>query len=239
VTFIQTDDLALLKNAVKVADEIKAKESKINVLVLSQGYFTHQGRDETPEGLDRKLSLHYYTRQLLATSLLPLLQSASTSTNFGSRVLSILGTGNEGPITSSDFGLTKQYSLRAVANHAVSGTTLVFQHLSTQYPEIGWNHVNPGWVRTNIGRDLPLWLKVPLKGLEAGFGWLSVPKEESEEGLGWIAMDQRWGKGLNLVDWRGRDKDVRAKSWNSEGLEEEVWEHTQKVFEEVLGERTG
>jgi hypothetical protein len=58
-------------------------------------------------------------------------------------------------------------------------------------------------------------------------------------------MDDRFKKGLQLVDWRGRDKDTRgggswrSAKWYKEGLEEVVWKHTEETFREVLGEEAG
>ena len=43
-TFIRKD-LTLLKNVDEVCDEIKAKETKLNVLFMSQGTLSLKGRD--------------------------------------------------------------------------------------------------------------------------------------------------------------------------------------------------
>ena len=58
-------------------EQIKAKESKVNLLVLSAGFLTMEGRNETEEGLDKKLSVHYYSRMRFTQQLQPLLAKAA------------------------------------------------------------------------------------------------------------------------------------------------------------------
>lgn len=41
-------DLTLLKNVDEVCDEIKAKETKLNLLFMTQGMMSMKGRDGTP-----------------------------------------------------------------------------------------------------------------------------------------------------------------------------------------------
>lgn len=60
--FIQCD-VSLIKNVVKAAEEVKSKISgKLNYLVTSQGMMTFKGYNPTSEGIDYKLSLHFYSR---------------------------------------------------------------------------------------------------------------------------------------------------------------------------------
>ncbi len=46
----------------------------LDLLILTQGILTMAGRTETPEGLDRKMALHYYGPQLLIREFLPALK---------------------------------------------------------------------------------------------------------------------------------------------------------------------
>ncbi|KAI4675547.1 uncharacterized protein J4E88_007580 [Alternaria novae-zelandiae] len=61
VSFIQKD-ISLLKNVDEACSEIKSKEKQVNVLFMTCGYLTMKGRDETAEGLDRKMAVQYYAR---------------------------------------------------------------------------------------------------------------------------------------------------------------------------------
>lgn len=59
--FVQCD-ATLMKNVRKAAEEIRGKVDKINYIVMSPGVMTLNGRDETGEGIDKKLAVHYYAR---------------------------------------------------------------------------------------------------------------------------------------------------------------------------------
>lgn len=46
ISFVKSD-VSLLRNVDFVCDEIRAREDKVNLLVLSQGILTRRGRDGT------------------------------------------------------------------------------------------------------------------------------------------------------------------------------------------------
>lgn len=62
--FVQCD-ATLMKNVREAAREIRGKVDKVNYLVMSPGVMTLNGRNETEEGIDRKLAVHYYARWTL------------------------------------------------------------------------------------------------------------------------------------------------------------------------------
>ncbi|KAK3217596.1 hypothetical protein GRF29_1g3585581 [Pseudopithomyces chartarum] len=70
ISFIKSD-VSLLRNVDKVCDEIKAKEKEVNLLFMTAGYLSLQGRTETEEGLDRRFALHYYARARFIHNLSP------------------------------------------------------------------------------------------------------------------------------------------------------------------------
>ena len=56
--FIQKD-LTLLKNVDEVCEEIKAKESKLNLLFMTPGTMSFKGRDGTHPSASKFLGLHH------------------------------------------------------------------------------------------------------------------------------------------------------------------------------------
>src|ERR1700691_3594031 len=74
---------------------------KLNYLVATVGFLTLKGRDETSEGLDKKLALNYYARRKFVNDL------------EDAKLLSVLAAGHGGPIDLDDLGLKKGYSLSA------------------------------------------------------------------------------------------------------------------------------
>ena len=83
--------------------------------VVSQGIATMQGYTPTTEGVDVKLSLHYYSRMGFITSLLPALRRSTNP-----RVLSVLSAGMHKGSKEllTDLGLAHSYSLANAANAA-------------------------------------------------------------------------------------------------------------------------
>jgi NAD(P)-dependent dehydrogenase (short-subunit alcohol dehydrogenase family) len=112
-------DATLMKNVHATTKEILSRHPKINFLVMSPGYMTLKGRDETEEGIDRKLALNYYARWTFANGLLPALKKAKEDGE-DAKVCSVLGAGKGGEIDVEDLGLKKSFS---VANAALASPT--------------------------------------------------------------------------------------------------------------------
>jgi hypothetical protein len=64
-------DLMLMSGVKSVAQEIASKVDRVHFLCMSPGIFSLDSKDDTSEGIDRKLALHYYARlSSLATLLI-------------------------------------------------------------------------------------------------------------------------------------------------------------------------
>ena len=100
--FVQCD-ATLMKNVHSASEQILAKHSKINYLVMSPGYFSASGRDETSEGIDKKLAVHYFARWKFIEEFLPALKKAKDDGE-DARVLSVLAAGYGGPIDLTIWG---------------------------------------------------------------------------------------------------------------------------------------
>lgn len=59
--FVQ-GDLTLMKGVRSVVDEISSKVDKINYLCMSQGTLSMAKKDDTDEGIDKKMALHFYSK---------------------------------------------------------------------------------------------------------------------------------------------------------------------------------
>ena len=123
--FIQCD-VTLMKNVHSASEQILAKHSKINYLVMSPGFFAASGRDETSEGIDKKLAVHYYARWKFIDELLPALKKAKDDGE-DVRVLSVFSAGYGGQIDPNDLGLKKGYSLKAAADSATTYNDLMIE----------------------------------------------------------------------------------------------------------------
>ena len=97
-----------------------------------------KGRDETPEGIDRKLAAAYYARWKFTRDLLPSIQKARDAGQ-EAKVVSILGAGKGTAIDVDDLGLKKSFSALAAAAATPTYTDLMMEvGVSSQVVIVGF-----------------------------------------------------------------------------------------------------
>ena len=119
----------------------------------------------------------------LISNLLPLLRNSEAP-----KVLSVLAGGQERRLLMHDLGLKENYSMLNVVDQTTTMHTLAFEHLAKDNQSISFLHAYPGWVRTNIVKNLfegrqyghlctlvSSWLILPL------FNLIATSVEESGE----------------------------------------------------------
>jgi NAD(P)-dependent dehydrogenase (short-subunit alcohol dehydrogenase family) len=204
---------------------------------------TDASTTETTEGLDKKMSLHYYSRLRFINNLLPLVRAAAASPPPLARIISVLGGGFEGKIDTADLSLRNpgSYSLRAAANHTTSMTTLAFEHLANDPANkgIAFVHSNPGAVDTNIMRDFGTIMQ-KVRAISSVLlkptGWVMEFDECGERHV-WLGSSDKIASGMSLTGPKSEKAgDAMFKRLKSEGLVEKVWEHTEDVFGKISGE---
>ncbi|KAL8715365.1 MAG: hypothetical protein Q9220_000698 [cf. Caloplaca sp. 1 TL-2023] len=152
--FVQ-GEVALVESVDECCQKIKGMigEGKgLDMLCMSQGYISLGGREETKEGIDQILSLRYYSRLRFIENLLPLLSSSPDP-----RVVSVLAAGMENKIFEDDMDLKHNYGVIKCAHHGTTMTTLAFEHLAKENPTVAFVHVYPGFVKTEIQRNMFPW----------------------------------------------------------------------------------
>jgi hypothetical protein len=200
-TFLQSD-ISLLKNVDSVCAEIAAKEKKLNLLFMTPGYMTLNGRDETTEGLDRKFVLHYYARMRFIANLLPLLQATGQDSSVNanarlSRVVSVLDphvsvrAGGSGTLDFSDLSLKHTFSLKNCGAHASLMGSFFLEGMAQRHLHTSFVHAYPSGVATGVLRELPVGrvLSAVLKPLLSPF---MVPIQESGERHLFAATSERF-----------------------------------------------
>ncbi|KAJ7648986.1 NAD(P)-binding protein [Mycena polygramma] len=141
-------DATLMKNVHRVAGELRARLPRINFLALTPGVLTLNGRNETEEGIDRKLAVHYYARWRFILDLLPALEAARAAGE-EAKVISVLAPGHGGKIDLEDFGLKKSFSLANAAAAAPTYNDLMIRDFAVRHPTLTFVHAYPGWVRSD------------------------------------------------------------------------------------------
>ena len=120
-------DLTSTSNIRVLTDTLNQALPKINFLVLSPGMLSMSGRDESEDGIDKKLMLHYYSRMMIANLLIPRVQAAADAGE-EARIMSVLDAKRGAPskLDYEDLDLKRGYSLNAAANHGMTMTDILF-----------------------------------------------------------------------------------------------------------------
>ena len=119
-------DVFLMRNIQATTTSLRERLPKINFLMLSPGLFNLHGRDETVEGIDKRLGLHYYARWKFVYDLLPLVRKAKDAGE-DAKIMSILGAGHGGPVDLNNLGLKKSFSPAKAGLASPTYTDLMFE----------------------------------------------------------------------------------------------------------------
>ncbi|KAK7050574.1 NAD(P)-binding protein [Favolaschia claudopus] len=218
-------DATSMKNVSSVTSSLLDRLPKLNVLVLSPGFFSIiAGRRETAdEGLDTKLALLYYARWKFIYDLMPLLRNASKASE-EAKVYSILGAGTGSKIDFDDLGLKKRYSALKANMVSASYTDLMMQKFAADNPQIQFTHAFPGLTRTPM--MLPKhWALKPLSPLIklAAYPLTVTPEVCAEYQLSAL-FDSKPG-----FTRRGRHGDDIGYSPADPSDVMKLWEHTMEA----------
>lgn len=253
--FIQCD-VSLLRNVDELCAELREREPKIHCLFLTAGFMTLRGRNETSDGVDRKMAVNYYSRIRCILNLMPSLIAASNANEL-SRVITVLAAGSEGDVRVDDLDLKHNFTLHACLAHCVVMTDFSMEELSRRYPGTSFSHSYPGTVKTGIANELSGPVRLAVKVMYAVMTpWILNVQESGErhlfqmtsqcypskkggvgipvpEGMSPIrGMDGTPGSGAYLLDWDGKstgDERVLGK-YREMGLGGKIWDHTMQIF---------
>jgi NAD(P)-dependent dehydrogenase (short-subunit alcohol dehydrogenase family) len=166
--FIQSD-LMLMSNCKAAVKQFTGAAPRLDFVVYCQTKATMQGRTLTPEGIDEKLSLNYYSRVYLTTLLLPLLTSTATTHNADVRVMSVLSAGVHASYKQykEDPRLEQNYALKTAADIAGFYTDLAWDKFSRDNTSVTFVHAAPGFVSTNWGTDMNPVVKGSIRCMQA------------------------------------------------------------------------
>ena len=114
-------DATSMKDVRRVTRSLLDRLEKANFIIASPGFVTLKGRDESEDGLDKKLSCHVYARFRFVLDLTPLLEKAAGAGETAA-FMTVLGAGKEPTsyLNLDDLGLKREYSTRnaaAVGSH--------------------------------------------------------------------------------------------------------------------------
>jgi NAD(P)-dependent dehydrogenase (short-subunit alcohol dehydrogenase family) len=230
-----TADVSLVSEVAKIANFVKAKETRLDLLFMSAGFQNYTGRRNTREGLDPCSSTRYYSRLRAVQLLLPLLNNSSSP-----RIVSVLAGGKEAPLKEDDLDLRipENWSTMGAAFQATTMGTLSLERFARNNPKLSIVHWFPGMVdtpglaRARQYREIPPGALSQEASGERGV-WLAT-NETFDVQQGEEAKRSDKGKGIFLVDEKmmivqneGVLGDLRSR-----GVDEKVWKFTLDVFAE-------
>jgi len=218
-SFIQAD-VSKMEN-IRSLDTSKSI-NKINYLIQTQGTASIK-RITTSDGLDIKMSLHYYSRMFCIMKFLPNLLSH----NEEKVVLSVLSGGihsSYNKFDDIDLKDDSNYSISNVANAAGFYNDLALHKLSKLHNNVSFQHAAPGFVNTNWGADFPSYLLIPLRFIQSNFAM--TPQKCATTMVD--AMLQRKRPGFYIFSQYGQE--AKTTTQHNEQLMEQLWSHTKKVL---------
>jgi NAD(P)-dependent dehydrogenase (short-subunit alcohol dehydrogenase family) len=177
--FIQKD-ISTMRSVDEICEDLKRREPKINCLFLTAGYMSLQGRKSTAEGIDRKMSVNYYSRIRWMFNMMPTLEKASQDGELA-RVITVLAAGSEGDVRLDDLDLKHNFTLHACLAHCVMLTDFMIEQLAQRHPDVSFSHSYPGTVKTGIANQLTGPVRLAVKVLYAVMTpWIINVKESGE-----------------------------------------------------------
>jgi hypothetical protein len=259
-TFIQKD-ISLISSVDELCADLARREPKINCVILTPGYMTLKGRDETSEGIDKRMAVNYYSRMRIILNLMPCLDRAVEAGEL-SRVITVLAAGSENDIIhTDDLDLKHHFNLNECLAHCVIMSDFMVEELAQKFPNTSFSHSFPGSVKSGITNQLTSAARLAAKVLFAtANSWLLDSRESGERhffqmtsecykscnrqiGIA-VPRGMTFARGMNgvlgsggyLLDWDCKpagEHETIAK-YRAQGLGPKTWQHTAEIFEQAL-----
>ncbi|CAG8565790.1 1903_t:CDS:2, partial [Acaulospora colombiana] len=213
-------DATSMEQVRQVTSQLSSQLPKINFIITTPGYLTLKGRDETSEGIDRKLACNFYARFRFIHDLAPLVAKAAQN---GERtgVMSILGAGHGGPVNLDDLGLVKTYTLGNAAAYAITCTDAVMQEFASKYPTVPFYHAFPGTVSSPMMTTLFPGARFFAPLLKP---WTVTPAQCAE--IMWWRLwssEAQWKTGAHEIDNKGTG--LTPNQHVTEESKKAIWDH--------------
>ena len=213
----------LAQDGVAVADEVRARFDRLDVLVNNAGIDVGR-RQVTADGLELTFAVNYMAPFMLTTALAELLKESAPA-----RILNVVSSGHKaGRLDFDDLQSERRFSGQRAYNSSKLALVLFTYELARRLrgSRVTVNAVDPGFVRgTGIGHTLPLGYQV--------LGMLLWPVmasvQRGAETAVWAATAP------SLTDTTGkyfkRHKEMGTESSTRDAdLAKRLWEETERIM---------
>lgn len=156
-----TADVATATGAAQAAGQVADAVDRIDTLVNNAGVMTPERR-ETAEGMELNFAVHHLAPYSMTSHLLPLLLAGD------GRVVNVNSEGHRAPLRGSgpvtldfdDLQSRRAYDPFLVYSRTKLANLLFTYELLRRHPSLTVAAVHPGMVRTDLGRDFPLAIRI-------------------------------------------------------------------------------
>ena len=241
VEFLQAD-LSLVREARRLGEEVANGWRALHYLAHSAGIV--RGRHVlTAEGFESNFATNYLSRFALTTCLLPSLARAGQPGE-SARVVLVAHPGLDGTIHYDDVNLTTKFStIRAFRqfHYANDLFTVEFarrQPSAGQGARITISCLHPGPTKTNIGREMPLWMKLLVRRVVHPL-FSHAPEVPAAAALKLLLADEFEGESGGLFTVIGRFKRVaRSRSLADPHEGQRLWACSETLIRTVSDSAT-
>ncbi|KAJ6453890.1 hypothetical protein C8R47DRAFT_1189121 [Mycena vitilis] len=217
-------DVTLMRNVHRIAGDLLARMPKVNFLVLTPGVQTTDGRNETEEGIDRRLAVHYYGRWKFIKDLLPSLENAHRSGEVA-KVMSVLAAGRGGEIDLEDLGLKKSFTWKTAATTATTYNDIMVNDFAARHPGLTFVHSYPGFVASSLYKSSNSGLLNAINVLMPLFSPFAYSVEASGEHQLFALL--KTGPGAARTGPNGDDIGLTQRYFGSPEALTRLWKHTE------------
>jgi NAD(P)-dependent dehydrogenase (short-subunit alcohol dehydrogenase family) len=230
--FIQCD-VSLMRNVSSAAQQLTSSFTKINYIIISTDFLDFSARKETPEGLENRLTINYYSRWLFIRELVGLLGKAKEDGEEAA-VMSILGPGHGADIDQEDWEVKKGYSTFKCMFTAATYNDLMIESFAEHHPSLVFIHADPGGVRTPVfGRSPSLvWRIVGFLVNTIGRPFTITPEQCAESMWNTILTVKQGGS--YRMDPKGKNLEKEVNYFGTEERRKGLWEHTESAISRSL-----
>ncbi|KAI3331806.1 hypothetical protein HD806DRAFT_478368 [Xylariaceae sp. AK1471] len=240
IIYIETD-VSLISGIDSACQQIKAAEKRVDYLYMSMGGLPLAGAQYTSEGLETCFAISYFSRMRLLFNLLPLLNQSPRP-----RVLSVLNGGMEKRVVENDMGLEKSWTVGNLVNHTTLFTSLTFDGVAAQNPELTLIHNAPGLVesdnlrRIRLPADAPfmrrVWVSVAKFLISVIRYFIGMPPKEAGERQTYHLTSDTYGPGSFRVNKSSEivPSNDALMTYRESGWINKIWEFTVAAWDKAL-----
>jgi NAD(P)-dependent dehydrogenase (short-subunit alcohol dehydrogenase family) len=237
VHFVEAD-LSLMREARRLGDDVAKGWPEIHYLVHSAGFVRGQ-RVLTAEGFESNFATNYLSRFELTTRLLSSLRGAGRP-GAAARVLLVGHPGFNGTIHYDDINLTTNYStIRAFKQFHYANDVFAVElarRLSVpgERPSVTIACLHPGPTRTNIDKEMPLWMKLMVRWIVHPL-FSRTPEVPATAAFKLLLADEFEGESGALFSLVGKFKRVRVPETVQDPKEgEQLWAFSEAQVRRAL-----